>query len=127
MKRAAAVVLLLALAGCGGDGTAPPASGPTAPPAASATASPTPVAGPATFLEQAHAMDFGKKDFASAPDDALLELGNGTCEGFDSGLSYGRVVQGYTSSDAGATPEQAETFVRAAVANLCPEHERELP
>ena len=113
-------VLLILTAGC--------SSG-----AAKATPSPTPsstqaLTGTAAFLDFAHTATFGDRDFASTEDDPLLSLGNNACEGFSaSGLSFGRVVQGFVESNAHPSTAEAEAFVRAAVTDLCPELASNLP
>lgn len=77
--------------------------------AVTAATTPTTVAaGPPAFLAEVKRMEFGDKDFSAGPDDALLSLGNTVCEGLsDSGLNFGRVVQGLTQSDAHPTTEGA--------------------
>ncbi len=126
MKRVAAVVLLLALTGCGG-GAQTPAAAPMMSATPSPTPSPTRQPGPQAFLDYAHGASFGKKDFATASDDALLTVGGTACDGLADGLPFGRVVQGLLQTDAKPTLAEADEFTRQAVTNLCPEHEGELP
>jgi hypothetical protein len=64
---------------------------------------------------------FGNKD---TTDQAV---GNKTCEAFNDGVSYGDQVSAYLSTDAKPTQVQAETVIRSAVRNLCPEYAAMLP
>ncbi len=121
-----ALAATVALAGCGGVAQ-PPAAAPLPSSTPSPTASPTPTPGPQAFLDYAHGASFGKKDFATASDDALLTVGGIACDGLANGLPFGRVVQGYLQSDAKPTLAEAEEFTRHAVTNLCPEHAGQLP
>ena len=113
MRKLVAVVALVLVSACsGGSDKAAP----------SPTPSPTAAPGPATFAAEARMMPFGTKDFASADDNQLLDIGNVACEGFGSGLTFGRVVQGFVESNARPTTAEAEAFTRLAVRNLCPEY-----
>lgn len=113
----AAAVLLLAA--CGGGGSEP---SPTPSPTAAATT--TPASGPDAFLADITAAGFGDKDTS---DPAFLQVGNTACQGLADGISYGQQVQAFVESDAKPTPQQAETLVRSAVRNLCPEKSAMLP
>ncbi len=126
MKRAAVVVLLLALAGCGGDGTAPPAAAPSLDATPTLTASPTPQAGPARFLVDARTLPFGKADLRKASDDQLLDTGQAVCSTMTIG-NYSQVVRELGKTDYRPTTAEAERFTQLAVQNLCPEHEGKLP
>ena len=88
------------------------------------TASPTPVSGPAAFMADVAKVGFGDKD---TTDQTFLTVGNKTCEGFNDGISYGDQVSVYLESDAKPTQVQAETLIRSAVKNLCPEYKPMLP
>ena len=106
------VVPVLLLAACGSKS-----------PGAAAVPTPStsrPAPGPTAFLAFAHTLNFGTKDFASAPDDNLLSLGNSVCEGLTNGLTFAKVTQGLIESDAHPSTAEAEMFGRSAVANLCP-------
>jgi hypothetical protein len=126
MKRAVPTVLLLALlAGCGGGGHTAAKPSPSVSP--SATVSASPQAGPDEFVAEARQQAFGNADFAGSPAESVLEVGRTVCDGFDQGLSYGRVVQGLVTSNAKPRQDQAEELTRTAVKNLCPENTASLP
>lgn len=111
MRRTiAAGLLAIALAGCGSGGHAKPAVKPSPSPSPSSD-----VAGPATFLKEARASDFGSKDMASGSDDSLLAVGNSVCSGFTNGLTYGQVSQGILQATAKPTVTQVDRLVRSAV------------
>lgn len=116
-----ALVLVLLTAGCGGGGDDPTPSPTTAAPTTVAT---TPSTGPQAFLDDVAAAGFGTKD---ATDPAFTSVGNTACQGLADGVSYGQQVQAFVESDAKPTQAQAETLVRAAVRELCPEHAGMLP
>ncbi len=88
---------------------------------------PPPPPGPAAFLEFARAAPFGTKDLASGSDETLLSIGALSCEAFDSGLVYGRVVQTLLTTNAKPSSAEADALVRASVVNLCPQHKVQLP
>lgn len=117
MKRLFPVLALALLAGCGGGSKASSAPSPT----------PTVQPGPANFTAQAHDLTFGSKDFESATDDQLLEVGNVACDGFGQGFDFARVVQAYVGSDAHPSTSEAEDFTRLAVTNLCPQYALQMP
>lgn len=100
----------VALAGCGGNPA--PAPAPTASP------------GPAAFLADVRTAGFGSKD-ATDPD--FVNVGNTACQGLADGVSYGQQVTAFVESDAHPSQQQAETLVRSAVRNLCPEQAGMLP
>lgn len=110
----AAPLLLLTACG-GGDGPDPT---PSPSPAA------TTQAGPQAFLADVAAAGFGDKD---ATDPAFVTVGNTACQGLTDGVGYGQQVQAFVSSDAKPSQDQAETLVRSAVRNLCPEYTSMLP
>jgi hypothetical protein len=112
-------VPLLFLAACSGGGNRP---SPTPSPTPASTTTPT--SGPQVFIADISAAGFGDKDTS---DPAFLAVGNTACQGLAAGVSYGQQVQAFVESDAKPTQAQAETLVRSAVANLCPENAGMLP
>jgi hypothetical protein len=105
--------LCLILTGCGDSG-APALSTPATPTTATSTAA----SGPDAFLADLARVGFGLKD---ATDTAFIDVGNSACRGLAQGISFGHQVQVFLRSDAKPTRQQAETLVRSAVKNLCPE------
>ena len=117
------VVVIVGLAACAGTDT----QAPQATAATTTTVAATTAAGPAAFVAEARAMNFGNKDFATATDDQLLELGNVVCEGLGSGLDFGRIAQGLGQTDAKPTTEEATTLAKSAVRHLCPQYANAVP
>ncbi len=124
MKRTAAALTVLVLAGCGGSSGQTPVAAPSSQPAPPPT---TTAPGPQAFLEWAHTARLGTRDLKNAPDEPLLGVGNSVCRGMDSGLAYGGIVQGLVGSNTKPTAQQADEFARKAVENLCPQHKDQLP
>ncbi len=122
MKRLGLVVVVaLLLAACGGS------EGQQASPTTAATTTTAPAPGLPRFLAEVRQAGLGDKDLADpASQNAVVELGNTICDGIDD-FGYGRVVQVVADSDSKPTPEEAATFVRSAVENLCPQHRDLLP
>jgi hypothetical protein len=114
----AALLLLASLTACSSGGKADPTSSPTA------AATTTVATGPQAFLADISRSGFGMKD---THDPAFVNVGNTACQGLADGVSYGQQVQAFTESDAKPTAAQAETLVRSAVRNLCPEYQAMLP
>jgi hypothetical protein len=123
--RIAVVVAIVGLAACAGTDTQAPQA--TAATTTTVAATTTTAAGPAAFVAEARAMNFGNKDFATATDDQLLELGNVVCEGLGSGLDFGRIAQGLGQTDAKPTTEEATTLAKSAVRHLCPQYAGAVP
>ena len=119
MKKLLSALLILT-AGCS-SGSSHAASSPTP--------SLTPeLSGTVKFLAWSHAASFGNKDFASAPDGNLLNVGNTACDELSSGgLTFGRIVQGYVESNAHPSVSEAEAFTREAVTDLCPDQQSKVP
>lgn len=92
------------------------------------TAAPA-TAGEGAFLAFAHAASYGTKDFASAPDSALLSIGQSICKalGATPSVDYPDVLRGLTTASGGPSQGEADTFARAAVANLCPQYDSHVP
>jgi hypothetical protein len=57
----------------------------------------------------------------------LVALGNTICRGLADGNTYGDAIEIITGNRADVTQAQADTFVRSAVTNLCPQYESLLP
>jgi hypothetical protein len=123
MKRLGLVVVVaLLLAACGGSEGQQQAS-----PTTAATTTTAPAPGLPQFLAEVRQAGLGDKDLADpASQNAVVELGNTICDGIDD-FGYGRIVQVVADSDAKPTPEEAATFVKSAVENLCPQHRDLLP
>jgi hypothetical protein len=110
------------LTGCGSDNAGQQAS-----PTTVATTTTLPAAGAPLFLAEVTQSGLGDKDLADPTTrNVVVELGNITCEGVGD-FGYGRAVQGILESDAKPTPEEASTFVKSAVNNLCPQYKDLLP
>ena len=122
-------VAVVALAGC--SSSTPTAKGTAAPTSATSTSTapaptPTEEPGPQAFLGLIRAMDYGDKDMASGTDDQLLGIGNSVCGVLESQPSFGNAVQVMVEANT-PTIEQAQSLVRIAVLNLCPQHKGLLP
>jgi len=115
------VFLLIVIAGVAAGNSADPTPKVALP---TATIPPTPTSGPAAFMADVAKVGFGDKD---TTDQAFLTVGNKMCEGFNDGVSYGDQVSVLLESDAKPTQVQAETLIRSAVKNLCPEYKPMLP
>jgi uncharacterized protein DUF732 len=118
----------LLVIGCGGTTT--PATHTTTPAShsshpAAVSASPSP--GSAAFLAGFRNSGLGAMDIAGATDDQLLKIGQTVCHGFRGGVTYGDEVLAFTESSAKPTTGQADTLVRLAVVNLCPQYGSDLP
>jgi hypothetical protein len=113
MKRLLLLAAVLLAVGCSHNTPTP-----------AATTATTAAAGPAAFLADVAHAGFGTKD---ASDPAFVNVGNTACQGLTDGVSYGQQVTAFVESAAHPNREQAETLVRSAVRNLCPERSGMLP
>jgi hypothetical protein len=112
---------VLLTTGCSGDNTGQQAS-----PTTAATTT-LPAAGAPRFLAEVAKSGLGNKDLANPTTrNAVVGLGNVTCEGVGD-FGYGKAVQGILESNANPTPEEASAFVKSAVNNLCPQYKDLLP
>lgn len=137
MRKIAAVSLAaLMLAACGGGGdngaATEPATetGTVAEVAPAAEAESTTPPGPDAFVEWARTASLGTKDLEAATPDQLLGVGNSMCAVLSSSASYGVAIQDAVNGidpDAGITTTEMEAWMRASVANLCPQHKDMLP
>jgi predicted small lipoprotein YifL len=111
MKRIAvgsAMLVILALAGCGG-------SSPAASPPAAAEATPD----AAAFLAAIHSNpDLGANGISFAGDDDLTSLGQSICSAIDRGSDRADIAAADTQTDAATL----NAIIAAATTHLCPKH-----
>lgn len=86
--------------------------------------------GPDSFVIWARGATLGDRDLEAATADQLISIGNHMCGVLSDSESYGTAVQDAVNGidpSIGVTTTEMEAWIRASVANLCPQHADLLP